>query len=92
MNREIREVLEKGIGSKGKLRILITLAENPGLSKYMLERITGIRSKTLNSNLYTLIELNWVREETNHVKRYYLNLENDIAALLLKFFRDSNVI
>lgn len=78
-----------GLGSKGRLRIIITLAKNPeGLSKYMLERLTGIRSKSLSADLSALLNLGWVREESNHIKKYYLCLESKMVKHLLEFLRE----
>ncbi len=92
-NREIQKILEKGLGSKGRIRIIITLAKNPeGLSKYMLEKLTGIRSKSLSTDLLTLIDLGWVREETDHIKKYFLCFENEITKHLLEFLREIDIL
>ena len=92
-DKEIQKVLERGLGSKGRLRIIITLAKNSeGLSKYMLERLTGIRSKPLSADLSILLNLGWVREETDHVKKYYLCFENDIVKHLLEFLKKADVL
>lgn len=82
-------MLERGLGSKGKLRIIISLSKNPeGLSKYMLERLTGIRGNSLSKDISTLLELKWICEETNHIRKYRLCFENNIIKCLLEFFRE----
>lgn len=92
-NREIQRALEKGLGSRGRLRIIIALARNPeGLSKYMLERLTGIRSKSLSADLSILMDLGWIREESDHVKKYYLRFENEIVKRLLGFLKEVDVL
>jgi DNA-binding HxlR family transcriptional regulator len=80
-------MIEKGIGSKGRLRILQCLTADPrqSLSRYMLERKTGIRSNFLDADLRALMELGWVIEHQGQIRRYSLNPNSDVAGRVVHF-------
>ncbi|MDP8023665.1 MAG: hypothetical protein ACP5LF_03835 [Nitrososphaeria archaeon] len=67
---------EEVLGSKGRLRIIKVLAElKEPLSLYYLERKTGIRRKSLRSDL-EFLEKNGVVKATGYsVKKYTLDYE-----------------
>ncbi len=91
-SREAHSEIEKGLASKGRLRIIAALAaeDHRSFSRYMLERRTGIRSNFLDSDLMSLVEVGWVTEhrEAPAIKRYTLNRENEVLAKVLNFLRD----
>jgi len=88
--------IERGLGSKGKLRILRALAKEPQkpLSIYMLEKYTGIRSNFLKADIKTLMEIGWVKEytESGRIKKYSLNLRNETVLKIIEFFRSINYL
>ena len=87
--KELRKKIEEGLGSKGKLRIIRELAKNPEdlLTKYFLEKKTGIKPVDVRANLKSLIELNWVIEHKFRIKKYQLNMENEIIKETIGYMR-----
>jgi len=78
-----------GICSAGRLRIIAALA-NPDLkplSKYQLERRTGIRSSSLASDLKKLQDIGWVVQIKEGERRilYTLNRENELLKKVILF-------
>ncbi len=68
--------VEDVLGSKGRLRIIKVLAEsNEPLSLYYLERKTGIRRKSLRSDLLTLEKNGIIKAIGYGVKKYTLYYE-----------------
>ncbi|MEM3803527.1 MAG: hypothetical protein QXX17_03860 [Conexivisphaerales archaeon] len=82
-------IIEKGICSPGRLRIIASLANPDGrpLSKYQLERRTGIRSSSLSSDLRKLQEIGWVLQIIESDRRilFTLNKENELLKRVLLF-------
>ncbi|MDG6939815.1 MAG: hypothetical protein JRN39_05370 [Nitrososphaerota archaeon] len=83
--------LEEALCSKGRLRIIRELAvsQDGPLSKYMLERRTGIRSSDLRADLNKLVRIGWVREASGsgRLTRYVLDVEDEALAKTLAFLR-----
>lgn len=83
------KVIEIGICSAGRLRIIAVLAnpELKPLSKYQLEKKTGIRSSSLESDLRRLQEIGWVVQIKESERRtlYTLNRENSLLKKVLLF-------
>ncbi len=55
---EIREVVEMGLGSSGRLKILRVLASKEPAShtKYSLEKLTGLKAVDVRKHLKVLID------------------------------------
>lgn len=85
----INKIIETGICSAGRLRIIAALAnpEGKALSKYQLERRTGIRSSSLSSDLRKLQEIGWVMQIKEGERRtlYTINKDDQILTKLLIF-------
>jgi len=81
--------IEAGIGSKGKLRILKELSNNPGrlITKYALERKTGLKPVDVRADLKSLVEIGWVVEHDFRIKKYQLNIEDEIVRQTVEYFR-----
>jgi DNA-binding HxlR family transcriptional regulator len=77
--------VEAVLGSKGRLRIIRELAgSQQPLTLYHLERRTGIRRKTLKSDLTALIESGFVEEVSiAGVKKYALSVDREEVRELL---------
>ena len=88
-NREIHKRIEKGLGSKGKLRIIRELAKRPDslLTKYALEKKTGIKPVDVRANLKSLVEIGWVVEHSYRIKKYQLNMEDEIVKETIDYMR-----
>jgi DNA-binding HxlR family transcriptional regulator len=81
----INKIIEEGIGNKLNIRIIKALA-NVELSKYSIEKKTGIRSRNLNKKLKKLKDLKIINEyKYNGIKKYSLNYKNNIIKKFLDF-------
>jgi DNA-binding HxlR family transcriptional regulator len=79
------KIIEEGIGNKLNIRIIKALA-NGELSKYSIEKKTGIRSRNLNKKLKKLKDLEIINEyKYNGIKKYSLNYKNNIIKKFLEF-------
>jgi hypothetical protein len=91
-----RRLLERGICSPGRLRIIGALAnpESTLLSKYQLERRTGIRSSSLNSDIKVLMELGWVLQtgESERRRLYTLNRRNELLEKVINFLSSAGYL
>ncbi|MCP8318841.1 MAG: hypothetical protein L6N95_03325 [Candidatus Methylarchaceae archaeon HK01B] len=92
--KSIRKKIETGLGSKGKLRILKELAKNPGrlLTKYALERKTGLKPIDVRANLKSLIEIGWVIEHRYRITKYQLNMEDEIVQDTIEYMRKAGYL
>jgi Fic family protein len=80
--------LELGFGGGSKFRVLTQLILNPknAFTKYALAKATGLRTSTVDRQIKTLLELNWVVEHLFTPKTYQINLENDVVRHIRDFF------
>jgi DNA-binding transcriptional ArsR family regulator len=85
--REIRKKIEKGLGSKGRLRILRELAKRSTMTKYALERKTGLSSICVRADLRSLVEIGWVREFPYRIRKYQINMDDKIVKETIDYFR-----
>lgn len=87
--REIRKKIEKGLGSKGRLRILRELAKRSTcyLTKYALERKTGLNPINVRADLRSLVEIGWVKEFPYRIRKYQLNMDDQIVKETVDYFR-----
>ncbi len=90
---ESRREIEAGLGSLGRLKILGALAGGKEfLTKYALERDTGLKPVDVRSNLKVLVEIGWVEEYRYQPRKYRLNLENPNVAHLVHFLNETRYI
>ncbi len=85
----VRTQIEEAIGSKGRLRIVGTLASSPRelYTRYALGRKTGIRQAYIKSDLEKLVRLGWVEELKSLTKKYRLNTEHPQVEHILEFLK-----
>jgi DNA-binding IclR family transcriptional regulator len=90
----VRTQIEEAIGSKGRLRIVGTLASSPMelFSRYALGRKTGIRHSYIKSDLEKLVRLGWVEELNSLTKKYRLNTKNPQVEHILEFLKKVDYI
>jgi DNA-binding IclR family transcriptional regulator len=81
--------LELGLGGGSKFRILVYLISNPNeaFTKYALTKASGLRAPTVENYLKTLLELNWVEENSFTPKTYQINLKNALVNTLFQSFQ-----
>lgn len=84
-----QRIVEEGLGSVGRLKILRALAQGKATSetKYSLEKVTGLKPIDVRKHLKILIDTGWVREYDYNPPVYTLNKENPKAKSLTEFFK-----
>lgn len=83
----VKEIVEKGLGSAGKLRIIQVLAENTkGITMYAIEQKSGLRHDSTVANLRTLLEIGWVEKIATKPVKYMLNMNDAIVGDVVEFF------
>ncbi len=87
--KAVREAIESGLCTRGRLRILRVLAEKPNelFTKYALEKETGLRSPELKTDLRILLKLGWITEFDYTPKKYQINMNSGAVAALVDLFR-----
>ena len=89
----VNKSVEIGLSSKGRLRIIRELEiSNSPLSLYMLERRTGLRRKSIRSDIAALLSVNWIIEVKGRVTKYELNRQNHDLMVIVRALREINYI
>jgi RIO-like serine/threonine protein kinase len=85
--QENRSILEKGIGTLGKIKIIRALTEERRMvTIYVLHKRTGLKREDIKRNLKDLTRIEWVKEKKMANTMYYINRENEYVKELLAFF------
>jgi hypothetical protein len=86
---QTKDIIETGLGSIGKIKILKALAEESKLATiYVLHKKTHLKRADIKNNLDDLIRIDWVKYEKYANVVYGLNRENKYVSRLLDFFND----
>jgi DNA-binding transcriptional ArsR family regulator len=84
-----KEIIEAGLGSLGKVKIIRALAEENKLATiYLLHKKTHLKREDIKKNLDDLIKIGWVTQAKYANVMYGINRENEYVARLLAFFSD----
>jgi hypothetical protein len=87
MIQENRSILETGIGTLGKIKIIRALTEERRMvTIYVLHKRTGLKREDIKRNLKDLTRIDWVREKKMANTMYYINRENEFVKELVAFF------
>jgi len=87
--RPVAGIVEAGLGSVGRIKILQLLArERGGLTRYAIGQRTNLKWDHIVDNLKVLVELGWVEEQKINPLKYKINLDNDIVMNLIEFFQE----
>jgi DNA-binding transcriptional ArsR family regulator len=88
-DEDIKRLVEEGLGSPSRLRILRVLAsgDEQSQTKYGLERRTGLKPVDVRKHLKILVETGWVKEHDFDPPVYTVNLDNPKARFLLDFLK-----
>ena len=88
-DEDAQKMVEEGLGSVGRLRILRALAsgETTSETKYSLERITSLKPVDVRKHLKVLIDTGWVKEHKYNPPVYTLNSDNPKTKFLIDFFK-----
>ena len=87
MDFDSKTIIENGIGTIGKIKIIKALAEeNKMVTIYVLHKRTGLKREDIKRNLKDLLSIEWVKEKRMANTMYRLNRDNDFVYAILGFF------
>jgi hypothetical protein len=87
------KIIEKGIGSIGKIKIIKALAEENKLTTiYVLHKKTHLKREDIKNNLNDLAEIGWVNKSKYANIMYGINESNSHVSKLIEFFKDVGYI
>ena len=88
-----KEIVEIGLGSIGKIRIMKALAEESKLATvYVLQKKTHLKREDIKNNLDDLVRIGWVTKSKYANMMYGLNRQNNYVGRLVEFFNDIGYI
>ena len=83
----VKDIVEEGLGSIGKIKILRALAEEKKLlTVYGLHKKTHLKREDIKRNLADLVKIEWVVEQKISNSLYSINRENTYVQHLILFF------
>ncbi len=89
----VKDIVEEGLGSIGKIKILRALAEEKKLlTVYGLHKKTHLKREDIKRNLAELIKIEWVIEQKISNSLYSINRENKYMQRLVLFFYEIGYI
>jgi hypothetical protein len=89
----IKNIVEQGLGSIGKIKILRALSEEKKLMTiYSLHKKTHLKREDIKRNLAELVKIEWVKEQKIGNSVYSINRENKYVEKLVLFFYDIGYI
>ena len=88
-----KEILETGLGSIGKIKIIKALAEEGKLATiYVLHKKTRLKREDIKNNLDDLVRIGWVTQRKYANVVYGINRENHFVSQLIEFLRNAGYI
>lgn len=88
-----KDIIEAGLGSIGKIKILKALAEENKLATvYVLQKKTHLKRQDIKNNLDELAKIGWVTQSKYANVMYGINKENEFVSRLLEFFNEVGYI
>ena len=93
MDFDSKTIIENGIGTIGKIKIIKALAEeNKMVTIYVLHKRTGLKREDIKRNLKDLLSIEWVKEKRMANTMYRLNRDNEHVNAILGFFANVGYI
>jgi len=91
---DVWKEVERGLGSKGKIRILRKMLEKPNMafSKHTLTRATGLKWVNVKSDVKILTELGWLKKNAYDPETYKVNMENEFVQHIAEFFKRISLV
>lgn len=87
MDYDSKTIIENGIGTIGKIKIIKALAEeNKMVTIYVLHKRTGLKREDIKRNLKDLRSIDWIKEKKMANTMYLLNKDNEYVNGILGFF------
>ena len=88
-----KEIIETGLGSIGKIRIMKALAEENKIATiYTIHKRTHLKREDIKRNLKDLMKIGWIKETKLIHTMYSINRENTFVGDLMSFFRSTGYI
>jgi DNA-binding transcriptional ArsR family regulator len=88
-----KEIIEIGLGSIGKIKILKALAEENRLATiYVLHKKTHLKREDIKNNLLDLVKIGWVTQTKYANMMYGINRDNKYVSELIVFFNNVGYI
>ena len=86
MDYDSKTIIENGIGTIGKIKIIKALAEeNKMVTIYVLHKRTGLKREDIKRNLKDLRSIEWIKEKKMANTMYLLNKDNEYVNAILGF-------
>ena len=93
MDFDSKTIIENGIGTIGKIKIIKALAEeNKMVTIYVLHKRTGLKREDIKRNLKDLLSIDWVKEKRMANTMYRLNRDNEFVNAIVGFFANVGYI
>lgn len=88
-----KEIIEIGLGSIGKIKIMKALAEENKLATvYVLHKKTHLKREDIKNNILDLVKIGWVSQNKYANVMYGINRDNKYVSELIDFFNDVGYI
>ncbi|MDQ4066684.1 MAG: hypothetical protein M3114_03760 [Thermoproteota archaeon] len=88
-----KQIIETGLGSIGKIKIIKALAEENKLATiYVLHKKTHLKREDIKNNISDLLKIGWVTQSKYASIMYGINRENKYVNELIEFFNDVGYI
>jgi predicted transcriptional regulator len=88
-----KQIMEVGLGSIGKIKIMKALAEeNKLMTVYVLHKKTHLKREDIKNNISDLVKIGWVNQSKYANVMYAVNRENKYVRELIAFFNDVGYI
>jgi hypothetical protein len=88
-----KQIIEIGLGSIGKIKIMKALAEENKLTTiYGLHKKTHLKREDIKSNISDLVNIGWVNQSRYANVMYEINEENKYVSELVGFFKSVGYI
>ena len=88
-----KEIIEIGLGSIGKIKIMKALAEENKLATiYVLHKKTHLKREDIKNNMLDLLKIEWVIQSKYANVMYGINRDNKYVAELIHFFNNVGYI
>jgi hypothetical protein len=87
------DIVKRGLGSVGRLRIIEVLVKNPkGLTRSVMVQQSGLRHDDIMANLQVLIRIGWIKKVATKPVKYRLNINDYIVNSLIEFFQIQHIL
>jgi DNA-binding transcriptional ArsR family regulator len=88
-----KQIIETGLGSIGKIKIIKALAEENKLATiYVLHKKTHLKREDIKNNISDLLKIGWVTQSKYANIMYAINRNNRYVSELIEFFNNVGYI